>query len=55
MSHWHYNHESSRYRVIDIHNRAARVSRFHVNTVEAVGEMLESTGIDHPVNLTDAT
>ena len=41
-----------RYRVIDIHNRAARVSRFHVNTVEAVGEMLESTGIDHPVNLT---
>jgi hypothetical protein len=41
-----------RYRVIDIDNRAKRVSSFHKNTVDAVGEMLESTGISHPVNLT---
>ena len=41
-----------RYRVIDIDNRAKRVSSFHKNTIDAVGEMLESTGISHPVNLT---
>ena len=41
-----------RSRDIDIPTRPARDHRFHDTPVEAVGEMLESTGLEHPVNLT---
>ena len=41
-----------RYRVIDISQRAQRVANFHRNTMNAVAEMLESTGLPHPVELT---
>ena len=41
-----------RHRVIDVSDRSKRVFNFHKNTVEAVGELLESTGLDHPNELT---
>ena len=44
--------DKKRYRVIDVKNRASRVARFHKNTVTAVAEMLESTGLTHPTDLT---
>ena len=37
---------------IDVSDRSKRVFNFHKNTVEAVGELLESTGLDHPNELT---
>ena len=40
-----------RYRVIDVENRATRVFNFHKNSVEAVAEMLESAGLEHPSQL----
>tara|TARA_A100001011_G_scaffold399761_1_gene510055 strand:- start:1071 stop:1490 length:420 start_codon:yes stop_codon:yes gene_type:complete len=43
---------SKRFRVIDVEQRSKRVLNFHKNTINAVAEMLESTAISHPVNLT---
>ena len=43
--------DPKRYRVIDVEDRANRVFNFHKNSVEAVAEMLESTGLDHPSQL----
>jgi glutamate synthase domain-containing protein 2 len=42
----------NRYRVIDVKQRAQRVANFHKNTLYAVAEMLESTGLPHPSELT---
>ena len=36
-----------RYRVIDVNDRAKRVHNFHKNTLTAVVEMLEATGLQH--------
>ncbi len=44
--------DPSRYRVLDVQQRAKRVANFHKNTVYAVAEMLESTGLGHPSDLT---
>lgn len=41
-----------RYRVLDVEDRARRVFNFHKNTVHAFAEMLESTGLQHPRELT---
>ena len=43
--------DPKRYRVIDVEDRATRVFNFHKNTVEAVAEMLESAGLEHPSQL----
>ncbi len=40
-----------RYRVLDIENRARRVSNFHHNTLHVVKEMIEATGLNHPLEL----
>ena len=37
----------SRYRVIDVNDRASRVHNFHRNTLVAVVEMLEAAGLQH--------
>ena len=42
----------ARYRVLDVAQRAKRVANFHKNTIYAVAEMLESTGLAHPKDLT---
>ena len=36
-----------RYRVIDVNDRANRVNNFHKNTLTALKEMLEATGLTH--------
>ena len=43
--------DPKRYRVIDVEDRATRVFNFHKNSVEAVAEMLESAGLQHPSQL----
>ena len=43
--------DPKRYRVIDVDDRATRVFNFHKNSVEAVSEMLESAGLQHPSQL----
>ena len=43
--------DPKRYRVIDVNDRAQRVYNFHHNSVEAVAEMLESAGLQHPSQL----
>jgi glutamate synthase domain-containing protein 2 len=43
--------DPKRYRVIDVEDRAKRVFNFHKNSIEAVAEMLESTGLNHPSQL----
>ena len=43
--------DPKRYRVIDVEDRAQRVYNFHHNSVEAVAEMLESAGLQHPSQL----
>ena len=40
-----------RYRVLDIESRAKRVSNFHNNTLHVVKEMIEATGLNHPLEL----
>ena len=40
-----------RYRVLDVQNRAERVSNFHNNTLHVVKEMIEATGLNHPLEL----
>lgn len=44
--------DPSRYRAVDVNNRAARIKNFQANTVFAVAEMLEATGLQHPSQLT---
>ena len=44
--------DPSRYRVLDVSKRAKRVANFHKNTIYALAEMLESTGLAHPKDLT---
>jgi hypothetical protein len=39
--------DQSRYRVIDVNDRAERVVNFHQNTVKALTEMLEAAGLNH--------
>ena len=41
-----------RYRVVDVEHRAKRVANFQANTVLAVGEMLEASGLSSPSELT---
>ena len=41
-----------RYRVVDIAHRAKRVANFQTNTVLAVAEMLEASGLNGPHELT---
>ena len=41
----------SRYRVIDVDDRAQRVHNFHKNTLGALKEMLEAAGLTHPHQL----
>ena len=43
--------DPKRYRVIDVEDRATRVFNFHKNSVEAVAEMMESAGLQHPSQL----
>ena len=43
--------DPKRYRVLDVEDRATRVFNFHKNSVEAVAEMLESAGLQHPSQL----
>jgi glutamate synthase domain-containing protein 2 len=43
--------DPKRYRVINVEDRATRVFNFHKNSVEAVAEMLESAGLQHPSQL----
>lgn len=40
-----------RYRVVDVDMRADRVANFHHNTMHAVAELLEATGLTHPSQL----
>lgn len=40
-----------RYRVVDVELRAQRVANFHRNTMHAVAELLEATGLTHPRQL----
>ena len=40
-----------RYRVMDVEDRTKRVFNFHHHTVDAVAEMLESTGLTHTSQL----
>lgn len=44
--------DPARYRVIDVDAKAQRVANFHRNTVHALAEMMEATGLHHPVELT---
>lgn len=44
--------DPARYRVIDVEEKAQRVANFHRNTVHALAEMMEATGLHHPVELT---
>ncbi len=41
-----------RYRVLDVDDRAKRVANFHKNTLHVVKEMIESTGLNDPSELT---
>ena len=43
--------DPSRYRVVDVEVRAQRVANFHRNTLHAVTELLEATGLTHPAQL----
>ena len=47
----HSNDGSSRYRVIDIDDRAERVYNFQKNTRFAIKELLEAAGLNHPRDL----
>lgn len=40
-----------RYRVVDVDVRAERVANFQRNTIHAVAEILEATGLNHPSEL----
>ena len=44
--------DPKRYRVLNIEDRSNRVFNFHKNTVHAVAEMLEATGLTHPGQMT---
>jgi glutamate synthase domain-containing protein 2 len=39
--------DPSRYRVVDVNDRAGRVRNFHKNTIVALTEMLEAAGLTH--------
>ena len=41
----------SRYRVLNVDDRAQRVFNFHRNTLHVVKEMIEATGLHHPSEL----
>ena len=43
--------DPARYRVIDIKDRASRVRNFQKNTRNALKELLEAAGLEHPDNL----
>lgn len=43
--------DPKRYRVMDVEDRTKRVFNFHHHTVDAVAEMLESTGLTHTSQL----
>ena len=44
--------DPKRFRVVDVEHRAKRVANFQANTVLAVGEMLEASGLNAPNELT---
>jgi hypothetical protein len=44
--------DPKRYRVLDIDSRALRVANLHRNTLNALTELLESAGLEHPRHLT---
>ena len=44
--------DRSRYKAVDVENRAVRVAAFHKNTLDAVAELLEAAGLNHPSQLT---
>ena len=44
-------HSPKRYRVIDVDDRAMRVRNFHQNTLNALAELMESAGLEHPSQL----
>ena len=44
--------DPKRFRVVDVEHRAKRVANFQANTVLAVGEMLEASGLNAPSELT---
>ena len=44
--------DPKRFRVVDVEHRAKRVANFQANTVSAVGEMLEASGLNAPNELT---
>jgi len=44
--------DPKRFRVVDVEHRARRVANFQANTVLAVGEMLEASGLNAPNELT---
>lgn len=44
--------DPTRYRVVDVPERAQRVANFHKNTLHALTEMLEAAGVEHPSQLT---
>jgi glutamate synthase domain-containing protein 2 len=43
--------DPKRYRVLDVVNRGSRVRNFHKNTMHALKELLEATGLTHPSEL----
>ena len=43
--------DPKRYRVIDVDDRAMRVRNFHQNTLNALAELMESAGLEHPSQL----
>jgi glutamate synthase domain-containing protein 2 len=44
--------DSGRYRAVNVDDKADRIKNFQANTVFAVAEMLEATGLKHPSQLT---
>ena len=44
--------DPKRYRVVDVQDRSQRVFNFHKNTIEAVAELLEASGLNHTNQLT---
>ena len=44
--------DPKRYRVVDVEDRSKRVFNFHRNSIEAVAELLEASGLTHTNQLT---
>ncbi|PQO23482.1 FMN-binding glutamate synthase family protein [Rhodobacteraceae bacterium WD3A24] len=44
--------DPGRYRALDVNDKYRRVANFHFNTMHALKESVESSGLDHPSDLT---